>query len=257
MVSANTYKEHNQKFDDAPRTFAAISALLMGNVQGSVEFISLSMLRTIVADRWTSVPMPDNVVIFINAIAAVEKKQVKSNPEFKIGDRLVEDLLPDQTDLQIVEPPTRNAAHQAAQDPLVDIEDPLEQEHADGAEFRGEASDNQHIEVRLADEFEVDDHSLVDQSQMAAPSSEVEGEVQAEQVLQPTTQQQPVPNVAQEQAGDMILRRSSRVAQKATTAPGSHRYNQEDWVLFAKRATCLQMSVKKALQTNAPSAWKP
>lgn len=73
-----------------PRTEGAIALLPVGNVQGSVRFLSLNTLKVITRDRWTPLPTPNDVIAKINELA--NKESV---------DQLIEDLNQVNTDLDL------------------------------------------------------------------------------------------------------------------------------------------------------------
>ena len=74
-----------------PRTEGAIALLPVGNLQGSVKFFSLTTSKVVVRDKWTVLPMPRQVVDFLNAMAK-STQRVRDEPLFSIGNAEVIDV---------------------------------------------------------------------------------------------------------------------------------------------------------------------
>ena len=74
------------------RTRGAISLYSVGNDEGSVKFFDLVTKKIISRTSWTEVPIPREVIEYINSLSSAEDgTRVSRNPEFKIGDRALED----------------------------------------------------------------------------------------------------------------------------------------------------------------------
>jgi Zinc knuckle len=64
-----THEEHNNSMD--PRTIGAIALRPTGNAQGSYLFFSLNSGRVITRNRWTVLPMPDDVIERVKAMGSL------------------------------------------------------------------------------------------------------------------------------------------------------------------------------------------
>jgi len=64
-----THEEHNNTMD--PRTIGAIALRPTGNAQGSYLFFSLNSGRVITRNKWTALPMPDDVIDRVKAMASL------------------------------------------------------------------------------------------------------------------------------------------------------------------------------------------
>ena len=73
--------------DLTPRTDGAIALLPTCNGQGSVKFFSLNTREIITRDRWRVLPMPDEVIDYLNMLAKVdnEQKLPSKEPIFRYG----------------------------------------------------------------------------------------------------------------------------------------------------------------------------
>ena len=66
-----THEEHDNSMQ--PRTIGAISLWPMGNVQGGYFFSSLTTGRVLNRNRWTRLPMPNEVIDRVHCMACQEK----------------------------------------------------------------------------------------------------------------------------------------------------------------------------------------
>jgi hypothetical protein len=64
-----THEEHNNKMD--PRTEGAVALRTTGNAQGSYLFFSLNSGKVVTRNRWTVLPMPDNVIKRVKAMGSI------------------------------------------------------------------------------------------------------------------------------------------------------------------------------------------
>jgi hypothetical protein len=79
------------------RTEGAIALLPLGNIQGSVRFLHLKTLRTMVRDKWDALPIPSIVVEYLNSFA--DKHSRPSNESiFKVGNQVIMDDDDNDTD---------------------------------------------------------------------------------------------------------------------------------------------------------------
>ena len=64
-----------------PRTQAAIALLPVGNLTGSVNFLSLATGRVIRRDQFTVLPMPDTVILHLNKMAELSYSKENLGPD--------------------------------------------------------------------------------------------------------------------------------------------------------------------------------
>lgn len=76
---------------NVPRTEGCIALLPVGNVQGSVLFFKLSTGRVVTRDHFKVLPVPDEVIQYLNALAAKAKKKMSKEPIFRVGNYVIED----------------------------------------------------------------------------------------------------------------------------------------------------------------------
>ena len=69
------------------RTTGAIALCPTGNLSGSVKFLSLSTWKVITRDKWTEVPMPQDVVLKLNAMAANDATPIPRELVFQYRER--------------------------------------------------------------------------------------------------------------------------------------------------------------------------
>lgn len=62
-----THEEHDNSM--ATRTIGAIALRPSGNAQGAHYFMSLTSVRRLIRNKWTEVPMPEDVVVRVNKLA--------------------------------------------------------------------------------------------------------------------------------------------------------------------------------------------
>ena len=74
-----------------PRTEGCLALLPVGNVQGSVLCYKLSTGRVVTRDHFTILPTPDQVIAYLNQLAAKAKKQLSKEPVFRIGNVVIDD----------------------------------------------------------------------------------------------------------------------------------------------------------------------
>ena len=72
------------------RTTGAISLCPTGNLSGSVKFLSLSTWSVITRDKWDVVPMPNDVILKLNARAEKDKTPMPKELVFQYRDRDVQ-----------------------------------------------------------------------------------------------------------------------------------------------------------------------
>lgn len=64
-----------------PRTIPAISLGGKGNVTGSAEFFVLSTRRVVSRDHWTTIPMPQDAIDFLNSMSSAKTDQVPADQQ--------------------------------------------------------------------------------------------------------------------------------------------------------------------------------
>ncbi len=96
-VSNPTIAQRNSM---APRTDPAIVLYPTGNSQGSVWFYSLRTGGIISRDHWTSLPMPQSIIDRLNSMAASETHKTPADPQFSIGNTVVDTIYEAQPFLQ-------------------------------------------------------------------------------------------------------------------------------------------------------------
>ena len=113
-VGFGDYAECTDPYGDntmRPRTQAAIALLPVGNLTGSVYFLSLATGRVIRRDQFKVLPMPDNVIAHLNKMAEISWSKTNQNPSelnFSMAgsDNFVLDNTPDNSDdTSIYDPP--------------------------------------------------------------------------------------------------------------------------------------------------------
>ena len=65
------------------RTTGAISLLPIGNLVGSVKFLTLATLAPITRDHWTVLPMPDVIIAHLNSLAETDKRKISKDPSLR------------------------------------------------------------------------------------------------------------------------------------------------------------------------------
>lgn len=83
------------------RTVGCLVMLPMNNIEGSVKMYSLKSKSIITRDRYTLLPIPSEVIEFINKEAADQKRKISAEPQFRLRDRTVEDIRTWHADLEI------------------------------------------------------------------------------------------------------------------------------------------------------------
>jgi hypothetical protein len=112
------------------RTEGAIALLPVGNLQGSVKFLSLTTLKVITRDYWNPLPMPEEVIQFLNNLALKQKRKLSKDPIFRLGSNtIIEDNDLDTTEEELIE--DENVVNA---DNIIDVRDPLVRDHP-GQEF--------------------------------------------------------------------------------------------------------------------------
>ncbi|NBR23750.1 MAG: hypothetical protein EBU08_08270, partial [Micrococcales bacterium] len=101
------------------RTVDAIAVRNVGNVQGSVEFLSLSTWRLIIRDKWITLPMPRSVIEKLNHKALMDKKfpAATANIDFRLESSGILDDDPD--DERVIEQPEEPPAQLLRETPFV------------------------------------------------------------------------------------------------------------------------------------------
>jgi len=77
------------KHSMSPRT---VGALPVGNLQGLITFFTLPTSKIIVREKWTVLPLPRQVIEFLNAIAKSTQKRDRLVPLFSISNAVVTDV---------------------------------------------------------------------------------------------------------------------------------------------------------------------
>ena len=106
MYAQVDVRETNRSMD--ARTKGAIALYPVGNSQGSVRFLDLSTLKVVTRAHWTELPIPDNVIEYINSLYEGPGKRLPKSFEMRIGNRVVEDLQCDE-DVKLPGPPLGRA----------------------------------------------------------------------------------------------------------------------------------------------------
>jgi hypothetical protein len=77
------------------RTEGAIALLPVGNLAGSCKFFKLATKQVVTRDQWTPLPMPDNVISYMNKFADEQSKArqttVSADPKFYLHGREISD----------------------------------------------------------------------------------------------------------------------------------------------------------------------
>jgi hypothetical protein len=236
-----------------PRTEGAIALLPVGNVQGSIIFLSLSSLRTIVRDQWYPLPMSQEVIDKINSLNENAKKKVSKDPIFSRNKNFIQN---EENDEEIDE----NEGIINADD-ISEFRDPLEREHP-GQDFIPEdqfliddnnISNDQELEevtsVELADNYrgalpESNEHVIEDETDpptLSENTNEIVNDNPVDILPNniPTIGEQIHINEIPEAAKHYSLRRTQkRIARGFHVQHGYH------------------LSVKKAMKTLGPEALK-
>ena len=82
-----------------PRTTGAICLGPMGNAQGDYRFMSLSTWRPLKRKKWTPMPMNKAIIDMINTKADSERKNLRANGTFRLGNWNI----PDEVDEEVEE----------------------------------------------------------------------------------------------------------------------------------------------------------
>ena len=83
-VQVSSAPETSNSVNDS-RTIGAIALLQTGHLNGSVKFLTLHTWEVITRTKWTVLPMPQEVVDFLNAKARAEKVPIPREPVFARG----------------------------------------------------------------------------------------------------------------------------------------------------------------------------
>ena len=90
-----TYTPNIIKNSMTSRTEGAIALLPMGNLAGACKFFKLSTKQVVTRDQWTPLPMPDNVIAYMNKFADAQSKArqttVSADPKFYLHDKEIND----------------------------------------------------------------------------------------------------------------------------------------------------------------------
>jgi hypothetical protein len=73
------------------RTEGAIALLPVGNLTGSVKFFKLATRSIVTRDMFTVLPMPDNVIAYLNMYAGNQQRKLQRDPAITYRGRAVED----------------------------------------------------------------------------------------------------------------------------------------------------------------------
>lgn len=74
------------------RTEGCIALIPQDTVTGSVRFLSLTTLREVVRDKWTTLPIPDTVIERMNDMSSKQSRKLSKDPTFKLrGEEVNED----------------------------------------------------------------------------------------------------------------------------------------------------------------------
>ena len=90
MYAQVDVRETNRSME--ARTKGAIALYPIGNSQGSVRFLDLATLKVVTRTNWTELPIPNNVIEYINSLSEGYGKRLPKSFEMRIGNRIVEDL---------------------------------------------------------------------------------------------------------------------------------------------------------------------
>ena len=112
-IPFGAYVQANEPYMDntmKPRTKGAIALLPTGNDQGSVKFLDLASLKIVTRDRWTEIPIPAEVIEYINSLSDGDgegRARLPKNPRFEIGGRVIEDDVDDDNSQETDDLPGR------------------------------------------------------------------------------------------------------------------------------------------------------
>lgn len=112
------------------RTEGALSLMPEGNTMGTWLFWGLKTRRVVARDHWTELPLSQEIIDYISAIARKSRARVGRNPVLKVGNRVVEDSnigvavgeQPNLVEIAGMEPPARVAPEQHIQ-PVLPVEE--------------------------------------------------------------------------------------------------------------------------------------
>lgn len=101
--------------DLTPRTDGAIALLPTCNRQGTVKFFALTTGEVISRDRWKVLPMPNEVIEYLNNLAKAERKglTLRKEPTFQFGKNMevIDDNTEEEEEEQVIseqfDPPTK------------------------------------------------------------------------------------------------------------------------------------------------------
>lgn len=152
----------------APRTLGAIALEAVGNLQGTWRFYCLASKTVRTFDQWVPLPMPQEVVSALNALAH-PSRQGWAGPDPVIlpeGQALDEDLQDDQ-------PPDQATTDVGLPEPLPPVEDP-----ASTSEAEDKASD---VEERVEQDVITEVHEVGEEQAAELQEKEQEEEEQEEE----------------------------------------------------------------------------
>ena len=97
------YAEHDITNTMQPMTYGAISMGGVGNFQGTYLFMSLLTWKMIKRRTWVEMPLPGEVIDFINR-KALSSTSITSDVEIRLGDKIIEDGLTYMDEVGFTEP---------------------------------------------------------------------------------------------------------------------------------------------------------
>jgi hypothetical protein len=97
------------------RTRGAIALYPLGNDQGSVKFFDLTTKKIITRTSWTVIPLPLEVIAYINSLSEGAGRRLPKNPEVRVGANIINDEPEQQQDIG---PPAERGRVVATQHPM-------------------------------------------------------------------------------------------------------------------------------------------
>jgi hypothetical protein len=108
-VQAHTPPDPTTRNSMTPRTDGCIFLNSTGNLQGSAKFLNLNTGGVVTRDKWTALPIPQPVIDHLNRMAANQKRQISTDPTFRIGATLEITSSEQESTaegLELIQPPT-------------------------------------------------------------------------------------------------------------------------------------------------------
>jgi hypothetical protein len=214
-----------------------------GSRQGSVKFYNLATDSIVSRTQWKSVPMPREVIEYLNSLAHLSKYKVSSDPIIQIGidkrglleesENVLEDVK-DQDFTQSLEGPLR--------DPM-SVQDEDESEHEDSIPVSNLSTRKQIVVQRIPIDPNVPDPTKpIDYSSISNPSEEVPSDLpELEEIPIPVKQSIAVPEIVVPKSPSRL----SRAASSRNWKDGPARFRSPE----KTRSVGFHVSVKKSLIT--------